>query len=77
MKIDFKPNYPHEEYMATIILNLTKKEISGLYYLLKQAEPSNVDEKDIMSEVLNELHYAHDWIKEMEDIKRKLQENES
>lgn len=75
MKTDFTPHYPQEVYTATIKLNVTKEEISGLLYMLRQAEPSNVDEQKILNDVLNELRYAYDWITEMEDIRRQLKEN--
>lgn len=76
MKTNFTPNYPQEEYTATIKLTVTRKELSALYDILGQAEPSNDTEQDVKDEVLNELSYAYDWIKEMEDIHRQFQEKD-
>lgn len=75
MKTNFMPHFPQEGYTTTINLTVTKEEITALYEMLKQAEPSNADGQVVKDNVLNELRCAKDWIWEMEDIHRSLQEN--
>lgn len=75
MKTNFTPHYPQEGYTATIQLTVTREELSALYDILEEAEPSNDVERDVKDEVLNEMSYAFHWITEMENIHRQLQEN--
>jgi len=68
MHTDFTPHSPQVGYTATIKLTGTREELSALYDLLNQAEPSNAEEQRIKDDVLDELRSAHGWITDMEDI---------
>lgn len=71
MTTDFTPHSPQAGYTATIEITGTREELSALYDLLNQAEPSNADERRIKDDVLNELRSAHGWLTDMEDIANK------
>ena len=71
MHTDFTPHSPQAGYTATIELTGTREELSALYDLLSQAEPSDDRERRIKDDVLNELRSAHGWITDMEDIANK------
>lgn len=68
IRTDFTPHGPQSGYTATIEITGTKKELSALYELLQQAEPSNDLERRIKDDVLHELRAAHGWITDMEDV---------
>lgn len=68
IRTDFTPHCPQSGYTATIEITGTKKELSALYELLQQAEPSNDLERRIKDDVLHELRSAHYWITDMEDV---------
>ena len=68
IRTDFTPHCPQSGYTATIEITGTKKELSALYELLQQAEPSNDLERRIKDDVLHELRCAHGWITDMEDV---------
>ena len=68
IRTDFTPHSPQSGYTATIEITGTKKELSALYELLQQAEPSNDLERRIKDDVLHELRSAHYWITDMEDV---------
>lgn len=74
MHTDFTPHSPQAGYTATINITCTKEELSALYDLLNQAEPSDADGQRIKDDVLNELRSAHGWITDMEDIARRTGE---
>lgn len=71
MHTDFTPHSPQVGYTATIEITGTREELSALYDLLSQAEPSDADGQRIKDDVLNELRSAHGWITDMEDIANK------
>ena len=71
MTTDFTPHNPQAGYTATIEITGTREELSALYDLLQQAEPSDDRERRIKDDVLNELRSAHGWITDMEDITNK------
>jgi len=75
MHTDFTPHSPQAGYTATIEITGTKEELSALYDLLNQAEPSNAEERRIKDDVLGELRSAYNWITDMEDIARRTEEN--
>ena len=68
IKTDFTPHSPQTDYTATIEITGTKAELSALYDLLQQAEPSDDNERRIKDNVLSELRAAHGWITDMEDV---------
>ena len=74
MYTDFTPHSPQTGYTATIEITGTKQELSALYDLLNQAEPSDADGQRIKDDVLNELRSANGWITDMEDIARRTGE---
>ena len=74
MHTDFTPHSPQAGYTATIHLPGTREELSALYDLLNQAEPSDADGQRIKDDVLNELRSADYWITDMEDIARRTGE---
>ena len=74
MHTDFTPHSPQTGYTATIEITGTREELSALYDLLNQAEPSDADGQRIKDDVLNELRSAHGWITDMEDIARRTGE---
>lgn len=74
MHTDFTPHSPQAGYTVTIKISATREEVSALYDLLQQAEPSNADGQRIKNDVLNELRSAHGWITDMEDIARRTGE---
>lgn len=74
MHTDFTPHSPQAGYTATIELTGTREELSTLYDLLNQAEPSDDRERRIKDDVLNELRSADYWITDMEDIARRTGE---
>ena len=69
MHTDFTPHTPQAGYTVTIKITCSKKDLSALYDLLQQAEPSDDRERRIKDDVLHELRSAHGWITDMEDIK--------
>ena len=71
MHTDFTPHSPQADYTATIEITGTREEISALYDLLQQAEPSDDRERRIKNDVLNELRSAHGWLTDLEDIANK------
>lgn len=75
MHTDFTPHSPQAGYTATIEITGTRQELSALYDLLQQAEPSDAAGQRIKDDVLNELRSAHGWITDMEDIARRTEEN--
>lgn len=77
MKTDFTTNSPQAGYTATIEITGTREELSALYDLLNQAEPSDDRERRIKDDVLNELRSAHGWITDMEDIARHTEESKT
>ena len=74
MHTDFTPHSPQAGYTVTIKISATMEEVSALYDLLQQAEPSNADGQRIKDDVLAELRDAHGWITDMEDIARRTGE---
>lgn len=77
MQTDFTPHDPQAGYTATIKLTGTRQELSTLYDLLIQAEPSNDAEQRIKDVVLKELRSAHGWLTDMENIARRVITNET
>lgn len=77
MNTDFTPHSPQAGYTATIEITGTKEELSALYDLLNQAEPSDDRERRIKDDVLGELRSAYNWITDMEDIARRTEENKT
>lgn len=75
MTTDFTPHSPQAGYTATIEITGTMEELSALYDLLNQAEPSDADGQRIKDDVLNELRDAHGWLTDMEDIARRVTDN--
>ena len=71
MTTDFTPHSPAAGYTATIEITGTREELSAMYDLLNQAEPSDNRERRIKDAVLHELRSAHGWITDMEDIARR------
>ena len=71
MTTDFTPHSPQAGYTATINITGTREDLSALYDLLQQAEPSDDRERRIKDDVLNELRDAHGWLTDMEDIARR------
>ena len=71
MHTDFTPHDPQTGYTATIEITGTRQELSALYDLLNQAEPSDDRGQRIKDDVLNELRSAHGWLTDMEDIANK------
>lgn len=71
MTTNFTPHSPQAGYTVTIKLTGTREELSALYNLLQQADPSNDREQRIKDDVLNELRSAHGWITDMEEIARR------
>ena len=74
MKTDFTPHSPQAGYTATIEITGTRQELSALYDLLNQVEPSDDRERRIKDDVLNELRSADGWLTDMEDIARRTEE---
>lgn len=72
MTTDFTPHDPQAGYTATIKLTGTRQELSALYDLLNQAEPSDDRERRIKDDVLYELRSAHGWLTDMENIARRI-----
>jgi hypothetical protein len=66
---DFTPHSPQTGYTATIEITGTKEELSVLYDLLQQAEPSDDRERRIKDDVLKELRNAHAWLTDMESVR--------
>lgn len=77
MNTDFTPHSPQVGYTATINITGTREELSALYDLLNQAEPSDDRERRIKDDVLGELRSAYNWITDMEDIARRTEENKT
>lgn len=75
MHTDFTSHSPQAGYTATIEITGAKEELSALYDLLNQAEPSDDRERRIKDDVLGELRSAYGWITDMEDIARRTEEN--
>lgn len=74
MTTDYTPHSPRAGYTATIKLTGTREELSALYDLLNQAEPSDDHERRIKDNVLDELRSANGWITDMEDVARRTGE---
>ena len=74
MTTDYTSHSPQAGYTATIKITGTKEELSAIYDLLQQAEPSDDNERRIKDDVLDELRSAHGWITDMEDIARRANE---
>lgn len=72
MTTDFTPHSPQAGYTATIEITGTREELSALYDLLQQAEPSDDRERRIKDDVLNELRSAHGWMTDMEDVEIRM-----
>lgn len=72
MHTDFTPHSPQEGYTATIEITGTRQELSALYDLLNQVEPSDDRERRIKDDVLNELRSANGWLTDMEDIEKRM-----
>lgn len=74
MYTDFTSHSPQAGYTATIEITGTKQELSTLYDMLNQAEPSDDRERRIKDDVLNELRSANGWLTDMEDVARRTGE---
>jgi hypothetical protein len=72
MHTDFTPHSPQAGYTATIEITDTREELSALYDLLNQAEPSDDRERRIKDDVLDELRSANGWITDMEDVEMRM-----
>lgn len=77
MITDFTPHIPQTGYTVTIKMTGTRGDLSALYNLLIQAEPSDVREQRIKDDVLHQLRAAHDWLTDMEDISKRTKTSET